>query len=215
MNQCSDAAIDALAKRGVTSLPPLGFVLGSGLGGARRRGRGRARHSLSRNPRLSRAHRRRPSAGAWWSARWRGSASRCFRGAAITTSAATRARWPSRSRRSSGSAGARCSSPTPPAACTRIGARRRWSAIVDHINFAGANPLIGLPTDDRFVPMTQGLRPRIAGDAEAGGRARPTSSCTRASTCGFPARASRRRPKSARRKFSAPISWACRRSPKC
>ena len=28
-------------------------------------------------------------------------------------------------------------------------------AIVDHINFAGANPLIGLPTDDRFVPMTQ------------------------------------------------------------
>ncbi len=28
-----DAAIAALAERGVTSLPPLGFVLGSGLGG--------------------------------------------------------------------------------------------------------------------------------------------------------------------------------------
>jgi purine-nucleoside phosphorylase len=29
------------------------------------------------------------------------------------------------------------------------------AAIVDHINFAGANPLIGLPGDARFVPLTQ------------------------------------------------------------
>ncbi len=28
-------------------------------------------------------------------------------------------------------------------------------AITDHINFAGANPLIGLPSDKRFVPLTQ------------------------------------------------------------
>jgi purine-nucleoside phosphorylase len=27
-------------------------------------------------------------------------------------------------------------------------------SIVDHINFAGANPLIGLASDDRFVPLT-------------------------------------------------------------
>ena len=28
-------------------------------------------------------------------------------------------------------------------------------AITDHINFSGANPLIGYPTDERFVPMTE------------------------------------------------------------
>ena len=32
-------------------------------------------------------------------------------------------------------------------------------AITDHINFAGANPLIGFPTDDRFVPMTRAYDP--------------------------------------------------------
>ena len=42
------------------------------------------------------------------------------------------------------------------------GLREEWSppalvAITDHINFAGANPLIGLHSDDRFVPMTQRL----------------------------------------------------------
>jgi purine-nucleoside phosphorylase len=40
------------------------------------------------------------------------------------------------------------------------GLRSEWSppalvAIADHINFSGANPLIGRPSDDRFVPMTQ------------------------------------------------------------
>ncbi len=33
MSENSDAALAALASRGVTALPPLGLVLGSGLGG--------------------------------------------------------------------------------------------------------------------------------------------------------------------------------------
>ena len=42
------------------------------------------------------------------------------------------------------------------------GLRSEWPppalvAITDHINFAGANPLIGRHSDDRFVPMTQRL----------------------------------------------------------
>ena len=42
--------------------------------------------------------------------------------------------------------------------------------ITDHINFAGANPLIGEPTDDRFVGMTgaydASLRAALLGAAE-------------------------------------------------
>ena len=33
--------------------------------------------------------------------------------------------------------------------------------ITDHINFAGANPLIGLHSDDRFVPMTNAYDPDL------------------------------------------------------
>jgi purine-nucleoside phosphorylase len=43
----------------------------------------------------------------------------------------------------------------------------------DHINFSGLNPLIGEPTDRRFVPMTEahdpGLRARLRAAAEAEG----------------------------------------------
>ena len=45
--------------------------------------------------------------------------------------------------------------------------------ITDHINFAGANPLIGEPTDDRFVGMTgaydASLRAALLGAAEREG----------------------------------------------
>lgn len=47
----------------------------------------------------------------------------------------------------------------------------------DHINFSGLNPLIGEPTDRRFVPMTDahdpGLRMRLKAAAEAEGIALP------------------------------------------
>src|SRR5580693_5163457 len=34
-------------------------------------------------------------------------------------------------------------------------------AITDHINFSGANPLIGRPSDDRFVPLTRAYDPAL------------------------------------------------------
>ncbi|EKE45575.1 purine nucleoside phosphorylase [Oceaniovalibus guishaninsula JLT2003] len=37
----------------------------------------------------------------------------------------------------------------------------------DHINFSGLNPLIGEPTDARFVPMTDAHDPRMRGDLRA------------------------------------------------
>jgi purine-nucleoside phosphorylase len=47
----------------------------------------------------------------------------------------------------------------------------------DHINFSGLNPLIGEPTDRRFVPMTEAhdpaLRARLRAAAEAEGVALP------------------------------------------
>lgn len=47
----------------------------------------------------------------------------------------------------------------------------------DHINFSGLNPLIGEPTDRRFVPMTDahdpGLRARLRAAAEAEGVSLP------------------------------------------
>jgi purine-nucleoside phosphorylase len=58
------------------------------------------------------------------------------------------------------------------------GLREEWRppvlvAIADHINFAGTNPLIGLNSDDRFVPLTQAydpaLRATLKGAADAAG----------------------------------------------
>jgi purine-nucleoside phosphorylase len=46
------------------------------------------------------------------------------------------------------------------------GLREEWTppalvAIADHINYAGANPLIGLAADDRFVPMVDAYDPHL------------------------------------------------------
>ena len=46
------------------------------------------------------------------------------------------------------------------------GLREEWRppalvAITDHINFSGTNPLIGLASDDRFVPLTQAYDPGL------------------------------------------------------
>ena len=58
------------------------------------------------------------------------------------------------------------------------GLREEWRppalvAIADHISFAGTNPLIGLNSDDRFVPLTQAydpaLRATLKGAAAAAG----------------------------------------------
>ncbi len=83
-------------------------------------------------------------------------------------------------------------------------------AITDHINFAGANPLIGLPGDDRFVPMTSAYDPRAAGEPEARRAARRRRAARGRLHVVLRPVASRRRRKSAPPRSSAPISSACR-----
>lgn len=43
-------------------------------------------------------------------------------------------------------------------------------AITDHINFAGTNPLFGVPTSDRFVPMTRAYDPDLTDALRAAAR---------------------------------------------
>jgi purine-nucleoside phosphorylase len=44
-------------------------------------------------------------------------------------------------------------------------------AITDHINFAGVNPLIGRPSDDRFVPLTRAYDPHLLDGLRSAARA--------------------------------------------
>ncbi len=44
-------------------------------------------------------------------------------------------------------------------------------AITDHINFAGANPLIGYSGPDRFVPLTQAYDPGLIAELHEAARA--------------------------------------------
>ena len=87
--------------------------------------------------------------------------------------------------------------------------------LVDHINFSGLNPLIGEPSDARFVPMTRRLRPRArAPRSTPPPRPRPAWRSPAASMPGTPAPPSRRRPRSGRSAPSAPTRSACRRCPR-
>ena len=69
--------------------------------------------------------------------------------------------------------------------------------ITDHIAFSGRNPLIGEPTDDRFVGMTDAYDADLRAAILGGGRARRAWRWRPASTCGSPGLPSRRRPRSA------------------
>ena len=68
--------------------------------------------------------------------------------------------------------------------------------ITDHINFSGSNPLIGEPTDRRFVGLTEAYDSEASAWRCEQAAAATGTPCTRASICGFPARPSRRRPRS-------------------
>ena len=68
----------------------------------------------------------------------------------------------------------------------------------DHINFSGRNPLIGEPTDARFVSMTDAYDPELRRALAAAAAAEGVAARPKASTPGTPARASRPRPRSAR-----------------
>ena len=84
----------------------------------------------------------------------------------------------------------------------------------DHINYAGMNPLIGEPTDRRFVNMVDCYDPDSARQGQGAGRAARYPPRTRASISGIPAPASKRSPKSRWPFAWAPMPSACRRHPK-
>ncbi|HEY1944213.1 MAG TPA: purine-nucleoside phosphorylase [Roseiarcus sp.] len=154
MSQSSDAAIAALAERGVTSLPPLGFVLGSGLGGLADEVEGAVAIPYRDIPGFPvptvAGHNGRLVVG-----RLEGRRVALFQGRghyyergdarAMFVALETFKRLGGRVLFLTNAAGGLQADWRPPA----------LAAIVDHINFAGANPLIGLPTDERFVPLTE------------------------------------------------------------
>jgi purine-nucleoside phosphorylase len=154
MTQNSNAAIEALAKHGVTDLPPLGFILGSGLGGLA----DEVEHAILipyRDipgfpvPSVA-GHNGRLVIGALEGRRvalFQGRGHYYERGDARAMAVAieTFKRLGGQTLFLTNAAGGLHTHWRPPA----------LAAIVDHINFAGANPLIGLATDDRFVPLTQ------------------------------------------------------------
>jgi len=154
MSQDSDAAVAALAGRGVTSLPPLGFVLGTGLGGLADEAGDALAIPYSEIPGFPvpsvSTHHGRLVVGALEGRRvalFQGRGHYYERGdpRAMFVAIETFKRLGGRTLFLTNAAGGLHSHWRPPA----------LAAIVDHINFAGVNPLIGLPTDDRFVPLTQ------------------------------------------------------------
>ncbi len=171
MTSQSAAAIVALADRGISTLPPLGLVLGSGLGGLADEAEDAVVIPYADIPGFPvpsvAGHSGRLVVGKLAGKRvalFQGRGHYYERGdpRAMFVAIETFKRLGGRTLFLTNAAGGLHADWPPPA----------LAAIVDHINFAGANPLIGLPTDERFVPLTAGLRPRAAGDAEAGGARR-------------------------------------------
>lgn len=153
-------ALDALRQHGVTSLPPLGFVLGSGLGPLADEAENALAIPYTQVPGFPQpsvaGHRGRLVVGelegrkvALFQGRGhfyeRGDVSamavliEAFRALGGETLFLTNA------------AGGLHPEWTPPSLV----------AITDHINFAGVNPLIGRASDDRFVPMTRAYDPQL------------------------------------------------------
>ncbi|MGO9769856.1 MAG: purine-nucleoside phosphorylase [Roseiarcus sp.] len=154
MTAQTDAAIAALASRGVTSLPPLGLVLGSGLGGLADEAEDAIAipyQDIPGFPAPSVAgHSGRLVVGALEGRRvalFQGRGHYYERGdpRAMFVAIETFKRLGGRTLFLTNAAGGLHSHWRPPT----------LAAIVDHINFAGVNPLIGLPTDARFVPLTE------------------------------------------------------------
>jgi len=150
----SDAAVAALAERGLASLPPLGLVLGSGLGGLADEAEDAVVVPYQNIPGFPipsvAGHSGRLVIGKLAGKRvalFQGRGHYYERGEARAMFAAIEAfkRLGGRTLFLTNAAGGLHADWPPPALV----------AIVDHINFAGANPLIGLPGDERFVPLTQ------------------------------------------------------------
>jgi purine-nucleoside phosphorylase len=150
----SAAAVAALAERGVSTLPPLGLVLGSGLGGLADEAEEAVVIPYAEIPGYPV-----PSvpghSGRLVIGKIAGKQVALFQGRghyyergdarAMFVAIETFKRLGGRTLFLTNAAGGLHTHWRPP---TLV-------AITDHINFAGANPLIGLPNDDRFVPMTR------------------------------------------------------------
>ena len=167
-----DAAIEALRQRGIAALPPLGIVLGSGLGSLA----DEAENAISipyadipgfPAPTVS-GHEGRLVIGQLEGqsvALFQGRSHYYERGdaGAMACAIATFKRLGGQTLFLTNAAGGLNTQWRPPSLV----------AIADHINFAGANPLIGHASDDRFVPLTQAydphLRALLKDAAEAGG----------------------------------------------
>jgi len=150
----SNAAVAALRRRGVTSLPPLGLVLGTGLGGLAEEAKEAIAVPYPDIPGFPvpsvGGHAGRLAVGILEGKRvalFQGRGHYYERGDARAMFAAieTFKRLGGRTLFLTNAAGGLRAHWRPPALV----------AIVDHINFAGVNPLIGLPADARFAPMTQ------------------------------------------------------------
>ena len=152
------AALAALSERGVTSLPPLAFVLGSGLGPLA----DEAEHAVSipytdipgfPQPSVA-GHKGRLVVGELEGRRvalFQGRGHYYERGDAGAMAGLIETFKTLGGERLllTNAAGGLHTDWAPPALV----------AITDHINFAGANPLIGRPSDDRFVPLTRAYDP--------------------------------------------------------
>jgi purine-nucleoside phosphorylase len=154
LNTQSAAAIAALAERGLSALPPLGLVLGSGLGGLADEAEEAIVVPYADIPGFPvpsvAGHSGRLVIGKIAGkqvALFQGRGHYYERGDARAMFAAieTFRRLGGRTLFLTNAAGGLHADWPPPA----------LAAIVDHINFAGANPLIGLPGYERFVPLTQ------------------------------------------------------------
>jgi len=170
LQSAAAAAIIALADRGISTLPPLGLVLGSGLGGLADEAEEAVAIPYAEIPGFPvpsvAGHSGRLVIGKLAGKRvalFQGRGHYYERGDAREMFAAieTFHRLGGQTLLLTNAAGGLHADWPPPALV----------AIVDHINFAGANPLIGLPTDKRFVPLTQAYDRALLATLKAAARA--------------------------------------------
>ena len=163
------AAIAALAERGVASLPPLGLVLGSGLGPLADEAENAvsiAYSEIAGFPQPSVAgHKGRLVVGELEGRRvalFQGRGHYYERGdpGAMAVLIEAFKRLGGERLLLTNAAGGLHTEWTPPSLV----------AIVDHINFAGVNPLIGRANDDRFVPLTRAYDPALLDALRAAAR---------------------------------------------
>src|SRR5271167_4012114 len=154
MTADADAAIATLADRGVKTLPPLAFVLGSGLGVLGDEAEDAISIPYTEIPGFPQpsvaGHKGRLVVGELEGRRvalFQGRGHYYERGnpAAMAVLIEAFKTLGGQTLFLTNAAGGLHTEWEPPALV----------AITDHINFAGVNPLIGRPSDDRFVPLTR------------------------------------------------------------